>query len=107
IEVRMAEVPQLHIVLRKQESQDRLALDDVVFKSLQADLVQGGMAEGVIAQLESRVQPHLQAFDSLVDLAPLVKLLLVHEPDGGNLVLLEHGKYFRRHLDGSRRIAAS
>jgi len=49
---RMPEIAELHVVLGQQHASNAFALDNVVLPGLQSNLVQGGVAEGMIAELE-------------------------------------------------------
>ena len=97
VEIGMAEIAQLHFVLREQHARDALALNDVVFPRLETDLVQRGVAESVVAEFEAIVEPHLESLDALVDFARLVELFLVDESDDGNLLVAQRTQQFRGH----------
>ena len=92
----MAKIPQLHLVRREQHAGHALALDHFVFPRLQSDLVQRSVAEGVVAQFETVVEPHLKSLDALVDLARLVEFLLVDEADHGDLLIAQRAQQLRR-----------
>ena len=55
------------------------------------------MAEGVVAEFETIVEPHLKSLDALIDLARLVEFLLVDEADDGDLLIAQSAQQFRGH----------
>ena len=97
VEIWMAKIPQLHFVLRQQHPRHALALNHFVFPILQLDLVQRCVAEGVVAEFESIVEPHLQRFDSLVDFSWLVELFLVDEADHRDFLVAQSAEQLRCH----------
>ena len=57
------------------------------------------MAEGVVSQLQTGVEPHVESFDSLVHLAPVVvELFLIDKTHGRNFILGEGGEKFTGHF---------
>ena len=87
----------------EQQLGDALALHDVVFPRLQSDLVQRGVAVGVIAELEAVVEPHAESLDPLVNLAEFVQLPFVDESDHRNFLVAQRGQQLRRHVEHGRR----
>jgi hypothetical protein len=49
------------------------------FEVLETCFVQGGVAEGVISEFETGVEPHVEGFDAFVDFTPSVELAFIHE----------------------------
>ena len=93
----MAEIPQLHLAGREQDTGYALALNHVVLPGFQTDLIQRRMSECVIPQFEAVVEPDLQSLDALVHLPGLVQLLFVDEPNYGDLLITESTQQFRGH----------
>jgi len=79
-------------VLREKELRDRLAAHRGFFEILEAGPIQRDMAVGVISQIKSGVEPHVQGFNSLVHFAELVELVFIHETNYGDLLLPQRGQ---------------
>ncbi len=60
------------------------------------------MAEGVISQFETGVEPHVEGFDAFVDFTPFVELAFIDEAHHRDLLLPQGGEQFRGHLRDGR-----
>src|SRR5579863_1289571 len=60
------------------------------------------MAEGVIADFESVVQPQAKRFDAVIDFAKLVELSFIYKANRWNFLVAQSSQQLRRHFDDFR-----
>jgi hypothetical protein len=78
---RVAKPHQRFVARPEQGTRDHLALEDVVRVLPECEILQARMRVGVVAQVQSRVEPFLEHRDARVALAGNVELPFVHEHD--------------------------
>src|SRR5205807_2299203 len=99
VEEGMAEVAHGFAVLREKSFGDGFAANDRLLEILEADFVERGVREGVIAEFEAGVEPLIERGDARVNFADVhVELVFIDKADGGNLLLLKRRDDVRRHV---------
>jgi len=81
---------------------DGFSAHDGFFEVLEAGFVQRDVAEGVISQFETGVEPHVEGFDAFVDFTPFVELAFIYEAHHRDLLLPQGGEQFRGHFRDGR-----